>query len=233
MKRVEVERSEFLDVELDEDILRANRELAEMNKRRMRARGVTAIEVMGTTGSGKTTLIEQMVDRLKGTYAVAAIDGDLTTTIDADKIARHGVDVVQINTGKECHLDARLVSHAIEKIDTEGLNLLFIENVGNLICPSEFPLGSEKRMVVISVTEGPYTVLKHPHTFMEADVVVINKVDLSQAMEVDPAKLEHDIRSVNPRAKVIRAAARRGQGVEAVLRALGLASSPTEVQQAG
>ncbi len=222
MKRVEARPGEYLDVELNADVLRVNEELAEQNKERLRARGITAIDVMGSTGSGKTTLIEQMVERLRGAHVVAAIDGDLTTTIDAENIARHGVDVVQINTGRECHLDARLVSRAIDEVQTEGLDLLFIENVGNLICPSEFPLGSEKRIVVISVTEGPYTVLKHPNIFMNADVVVINKVDLAEAMEVDPAKLERDIRAINPKAKVVRAVARRGEGVEDVVKALGL-----------
>ncbi|MEM2905463.1 MAG: hydrogenase nickel incorporation protein HypB [Candidatus Bathyarchaeia archaeon] len=229
MKRVEAKPGESLDIELDADILRANRELAERNRERLRARGVTAIDVMGSTGSGKTTLIEQMVEKLRKTRKVAAIDGDLTTTIDADKIARHGVEVVQINTGKECHLDAQLVSRALDELHVEGLDVLFIENVGNLICPSEFPLGSEKRVVVISVTEGPYTVVKHPYMFMNADVVVINKVDLAEAMEVDPEKLERDIHAVNPRAKVVRTVARKSQGVEDILQALGLSATPASV----
>ncbi len=153
---------------------------------------------------------------------MAAFKGDLTTTIDAELIARHGVEVVPINTGKECHLDANLVKKALQRIDLNSFDLLFIENVGNLICPAEFPLGSEKRVVVISVTEGPYMVVKHPFIFMDADAVVINKVDLAKAMEVDVRKLEADVKKINPNARVAVTNCRSGEGVGEVVKALGL-----------
>jgi len=219
---VKAEEGEVLDIELEADILKANEKLATENKELLRKHGVQAIDIMGAIGSGKTSLIEKLVQELKGKYRIAAFKGDLTTTIDAELIARHGVEVVPINTGKECHLDANLVRKAIQRLDLNRLDLLFIENVGNLICPAEFPLGSEKRAVVISVTEGPYMVLKHPFIFMDADVVVINKVDLAQPMEVDVRKLEADVKRINPNARVAVTNCRSGEGVREVVEALGL-----------
>jgi hydrogenase nickel incorporation protein HypB len=219
---VKAEEGEVFDIELEADILKANKKLAMENKDLLRKHGVAAIDIMGSIGSGKTSLIEKLVQLLKGKYRIAAFKGDLTTTIDAELIARHGVEVVPINTGKECHLDANLVKKALQKIDLTNLDLLFIENVGNLICPAEFPLGSEKRVVVISVTEGPYMVMKHPFIFMDTNVVVINKVDLARAMKVDVKKLETDVKRINPNAKVAATNCRSGEGVRKVVEALGL-----------
>ncbi len=219
---VKAGEGEVFDIELEADILKANERLATENKELLRKHGVQAIDIMGAIGSGKTSLIEKLVQELKGKYRMAAFKGDLTTTIDAELIARHGVEVVPINTGKECHLDANLVRKAIQRLDLNRLDLLFIENVGNLICPAEFPLGSEKRAVVISVTEGPYMVLKHPFIFMDADVVVINKVDLAKPMEVDVRKLEADVKRINPNARVAVTNCRSGEGVREVVEALGL-----------
>ena len=219
---VKAEEGEVFDIELEADLLKANKKLAKENKELLRKHGVAAIDIMGSIGAGKTSLIEKLVQLLKGKYRIAAFKGDLTTTIDAELIARHGVEVVPINTGKECHLDANLVRKALQKIDLTNHDLLFIENVGNLICPAEFPLGSEKRVVVISVTEGPYMIMKHPFIFMDADLVVINKVDLAQAMEVDVKKLQTDVKRINPNAKVAATNCRSGEGVRKVVEALGL-----------
>lgn len=219
---VKAEEGEVYDIELEADILKANEKLAEENKELLRKHRVVAIDVMGATGSGKTSLIEKMVQALKEKYRMAAFKGDLTTTIDAELIGRHGVEVVAISTGKECHLDANLVRKALQRIDLEKTDVLFIENVGNLICPAEFPLGSEKRVVVVSVTEGPYMVMKHPFIFMEAEVVAINKVDLAQAMGVNVKKLQTDVEKVNPRARVVATNCRSGEGVKEVTDALGL-----------
>lgn len=211
---------EILDIELEESLLARNRELAEKNRKLLDEKGVTAIDVMGSIGSGKTTLIGQLVRKLKGRRSIAVIAGDLTTTIDADRIGREGVQVVQVNTGKECHLDAHLVGKALEEMDLDAIDLLFIENVGNLICPGEFPLGAHKRLVVVSVTEGPYMVVKHPYIFLDASVAVINKIDLAEAMRVDPAKLEKDVLKINPSARVVRTNALTGEGVDEVIQAL-------------
>ncbi len=219
---VEAEEGEVFDIELEEDILKRNQELAEENRRVLNEHGTKAIDVMGSIGSGKTSLIEALVDRLKGRYRIAMIAGDVTTTIDADRIERHGVISVQVNTGKECHLDANLVKKALAKLDLEGLDLLFIENVGNLICPAEFDLGSHMRLVVVSVTEGEYMVLKHPYIFMVSDVAVINKIDLAKAMNVDPDKLMKDARDINPKIKTVKTCLKTGEGVDEVVRALEL-----------
>jgi hydrogenase nickel incorporation protein HypB len=223
-KIIRSEEGESLDIELDADLLRENERIAEENKKLLGKHGVVAIDVMGSVGAGKTTLIEQIVQRIKAKYKVAALDGDLNTTIDADLIGRHGVESIQINTGKECHLDANLVRKALMEMDLDKIDLLIIENVGNLICPSDFPLGSSKRIVVISVTEGPYMVLKHPLTFARADIVVINKIDLAQAMGVDPGKLENDARKVKPQLQIVKASLRDGKGVDEVIKALDLPS---------
>ena len=218
---VRAEEGEIFDVELSEDLLKANQRLAEENKRFLHENGVRAIDVMGSIGSGKTSLIEKLVQSLKSRYRIAVFKGDLTTTIDAELIARHGVESIAINTGKECHLDANLVKKALKKLDLKSIDLLFIENVGNLICPAEFALGSDKRVVVVSVTEGPYMVVKHPFIFMETDVVAVNKVDLAKAMHVNIKQLEKDVKTINPKAIVVATNCRTGEGVDDVAKVLG------------
>jgi len=219
---VKAEGGEIYDVELSEDLLKANQRLAEENKQLLCKNGVRAIDIMGAIGSGKTSLIEKLVQLLKSRYKIVVFKGDLTTTIDAELIAKHGVETVAINTGKECHLDANLVKKALQKLDLNNFDLLFIENVGNLICPAEFPLGSDKRVVVVSVTEGPYMVVKHPFIFIEADVVAINKVDLAKPMGVDVKHLEKDVKTINPKTIVVATNCRTGEGVDDVAKALGL-----------
>src|SRR5208337_254173 len=215
---------EVFDIELEADILKANRELALENHAKLKENGITAIDVMGSVGSGKTSLIKAIVSLLKATHRIAVIEGDVTTTIDADIIASEGVPTVQVNTGKECHLDANLIKKALARMKLSELDLIFIENVGNLICPAEFPLGSDKRLVVISVTEGPYMVVKHPLMFRNADAVAINKADLAAAMEVNPSKLEQDIAMINPKSSIVTTSCRNGLGILDIANALGLDS---------
>jgi hydrogenase nickel incorporation protein HypB len=166
-----------------------------------------------------------MVSRLKNRKRVASIAGDLATTIDADRIRSAGAEVVQVNTGNLCHLDAHLVQSVLPRLRLDGLDVLLIENVGNLICPGEFPLGAHKRLVVVSFTEGPYMVKKHPAIFLGADVLAVNKSDLARAMGVDGEALAADAREIKPGLPVVFTSARDGAGVNALLEALGLGAS--------
>ncbi len=227
IKQVDVITSaegEIFDVELELDILKENQRLATENKRRLESNEVHAIDVMGSVGSGKTSLIKAMISRLKNRLRIAVIEGDVTTTIDSDLIASEGVPTVQVNTGKECHLDANLIRKALDRMPLDKLDLIFIENVGNLICPAEFPLGSDTRLVVISVTEGPYMVVKHPMMFLGANVVAINKVDLAEVMGVRPEKLGADVARLNPKAATVPTSCRNGSGIDEVIKKLGLSS---------
>jgi hydrogenase nickel incorporation protein HypB len=210
------------DIEPGMDILEVNKQLAQKNMDNLHRHKVKAIDVMGSIGAGKTSLIEQMVQKLKKKYRIAVFKGDLTTTIDADRIGKHGVQVLTINTGRECHLDANVVAKAAERINLNEIDLLIIENVGNLICPAEFPLGTDKRVVVVSVTEGPYMIVKHPFTFMTADVMAINKKDLAETMKIDTDMLEKQAKEVKPNLKVTVTNALTGEGVEELIKALGL-----------
>jgi hydrogenase nickel incorporation protein HypB len=153
---------------------------------------------------------------------IAVIAGDLTTTIDAERIEEEGARVIQVNTGKECHLDANLIRLAFNRMELGGVKILFIENVGNLICPGEFPLGAHKRLVVISVTEGQYMILKHPYIFKEADAIILNKIDLAKAMKVSPLQLERDAKKINPQIPFVKTNALKGVGISKVINALGL-----------
>lgn len=222
MKVVKPKGAVILDIELEKNLLQKNRNLAKENRRRFDRLGILAIDIMGSVGSGKTSLIKGILRKLALGERAAVIAGDLTTTIDAERIAEEGARVIQVNTGKECHLDAHLVGQAIGKMNLEGVRILFIENVGNLICPGEFPLGAHKRLVVVSVTEGPYTLMKHPFIFREADVIILNKIDMARAMGVKAREMERDAKRVNPHAPAIRTNALRGRGIGKVIDALGL-----------
>ena len=223
-KVVSPAEGEVFDIELEENFLDANRRIADRVRLKVEASKVLAIDVMGSVGSGKTALIEAAVQRLKGKRRMAMIAGDVTTTIDAERVERHGVPTVQINTGKECHLDANLVDKALSRLSLNELDVLWIENVGNLICPGDFPIGAQKRAVVVSVTEGPYMIVKHPLIFQTADVAVINKIDLAAAMGVDPETLANDALKINSRIIVVKTCAKSGEGVGDFTRALGLES---------
>ena len=210
-------------VDMERDILSENGRIAEENRKHLEDHGITAFDFLGAIGSGKTLIIEKLVDILKAKgKRAAAIAGDVSGDDDYNRFVAHGIPAANINTGKECHLDAHLVDHALEDLPLDDIDYIFIENVGNLVCPVDFPVGAHKRVVVISVTEGDDMVRKHPAIFAFSDVVVINKVDLAQAMEVDPKILERDARRANPGAKIIMMDARHGKGMDELVKALGL-----------
>ena len=218
--RIEASPEEIYDIELEHSLLEANAKLAEENRILLKKHGITAIDFMGAIGSGKTTLIARLAERLKDKGGIAVFNGDATTSDDQDLVAGTGVQVVQRATVNGCHLDANLVGKALRKIELEGLRLLFLENIGNLICPAEFPLGADARVVVISVTEGPWSVRKHPHMFLGAQIVVINKIDLAAAMEVKVDTLAADVHKLKPDVKVIPTSCKTGAGVDEVAAAI-------------
>ncbi len=208
-------------VDLVESILEENRNIARGNREHLRSHGIRAFDFLGAVGSGKTLLIERMAELLAARgVRVGAIAGDVAGDDDHQRFLARGIVSENLNTGKECHLYAHLVEHALEHLDLDGIDVLFIENVGNLVCPADFPLGAERRVVVISTTEGDDTVRKHPLIFRDADVCVINKVDLAEPVGVDVDVIERDFRTVNAHAPFIRTNAKTGEGVEDLLEAL-------------
>jgi hydrogenase nickel incorporation protein HypB len=212
-----------VDIALGADMLAANARIAEENLKLLRAKGIASFDFMGSIGSGKTLLIERMVDilRKKGRKA-AAIAGDVAGDDDYSRFRKHKIPAVNVNTGKECHLDAHQIDHALEDLKLDGVEVLFVENVGNLVCPTDFPLGTDKRVVVISVTEGDDMVRKHPVIFTLADLIVINKIDLAKIIEVDPKILIRDARRIRPKAPIFLTNAKSGEGVPDLMKAMGI-----------
>lgn len=206
------------EVEIQHDIMVANKKLAKRNQRIFDKAGVFAIDFLGAIGSGKTSLIETLIEKMD--YKIGVIAGDVISRFDAGRIESHDVPVVGLNTGKECHLDAHLVEHALHDLPMEDIDLLFIENVGNLICPVDFDLGSHIRMVVISVSEGDDTVEKHPLIFKDADIVVINKVDIAEAVGADENKMVDDVLKLNPGVVVIKSSLKTGQGIDEIINSI-------------
>ena len=203
-------------------MLGENRRLAEENHALLRESNVRSIDVMGSIGAGKTALVIKIAERLAGKgVKVAAIAGDVTGDDDFARLKDAGVKAVNCNTGHECHLDAHLVDHAIEHLDLDEVDVLFIENVGNLVCPSDFPLGTDLRLVLISVTEGDDMVRKHPDIFHAADVAAINKVDLAGYMEVDVQRIADDYRRITGK-ELHAVSVKTGEGIDGLIAALGI-----------
>lgn len=209
------------DVMMEKNILEENSKLARKNRDLFEEHGILAFNILGAIGSGKTTVIEKLSERLSDAR-VGAIAGDLAGKDDYVRFKARGIPAVAVNTGKDCHLDAHYVSHALEELPLDDLDILFIENVGNLICPVDFPLGTAASVVIVSVTEGDDMIRKHPLIFAQSDISVINKVDLAGIMEVDIGIIESDFRKINPHGKLIKTDARRGDGLEELSDALGL-----------
>jgi len=198
-------------------VLAANDRIALENRKRFAADSVMVIDIMGSPGSGKTSLLEATIPRLKETSGTGVIVGDIATARDAWRIALQGVPAIQIvteNFGGACHLEAGTVAEAYGKLDASAIDLLFIENVGNLVCPAEFDLGQDARVVVLSVTEGEDKPLKYPLAFHEADLVLISKCDLVPYLDIDMDSLLENVCEVNPRVDKMVLSAKSGQGMD-------------------
>ncbi|NLX49348.1 MAG: hydrogenase nickel incorporation protein HypB [Methanospirillum sp.] len=211
----------LVDVRIEKDLYEANDALAAENADRLRAHGVLGIDLLGAIGSGKTALIERLAPLLveRGLRA-GAIAGDVYGDDDYRRIAALGIPAVNVNTGKECHLDAHLVDHGLDDLPLDEIDVLFIENVGNMVCPTDFALGAARRMVVVSSTEGDDVVNKHPMIFRSSSIGVINKVDLADLVGADLDRMERDMRRYNPEIRVFRTNLKTGEGVGPLLDAV-------------
>ncbi|HEV2914828.1 MAG TPA: hydrogenase nickel incorporation protein HypB [Pyrinomonadaceae bacterium] len=207
-------------VEVRQNVLKQNDLLARELRGRFQAAGVRVVSLVSSPGAGKTAFLEKMLSLLRPACAVAALVGDLATENDAARLARSGAPVRQITTGTVCHLDAAMVERALEGWNIEELDVLFIENVGNLVCPSSYDLGEELRLVLLSVTEGEDKPLKYPTIFNTADVALITKIDLAKAVEFDLAAARRNIERVRPGMRVFEVSAKTGEGMEECLRFL-------------
>ncbi|QRP45724.1 hydrogenase nickel incorporation protein HypB [Amycolatopsis sp. FDAARGOS 1241] len=200
-------------VVLEQDVLAKNDHLAGHNRDRLRALDVFAVNLMSSPGAGKTTLLEQTVRALGDAVPFAVVEGDQETLLDADRIKATGAPVVQINTGAGCHLDATMLARALDTLAPARGSVLFVENVGNLVCPALFDLGEAARVVIMSVTEGPGKPLKYPHMFASTDLVLLNKIDLLPYVSFSVADFVEDLRRVNPDARTLEVSATRGDGL--------------------
>ncbi|HYD32645.1 MAG TPA: hydrogenase nickel incorporation protein HypB [Azospirillaceae bacterium] len=201
-------------VRIEQDILAKNANFARVNRQLFTATGVLSLNLMSSPGSGKTTLLTRTLTDLKGHHPMAVIEGDQQTSFDAERIRATGTPAIQINTGKGCHLDAQMVTQAVGRLGLDAGSVLFIENVGNLVCPAGFDLGEAARVVVLSVTEGEDKPLKYPGMFAAADLLLVNKVDLLPHLAFDTARMIDFARRVKPTLEVLEVSATTGQGMD-------------------
>lgn len=195
-------------------ILDANDRIAEENKKLFKEAGVYVINLMSSPGAGKTSLLERTIQAIKDRVRVGVIEGDITGTKDAERIQSLGVPVVQINTEGACHLDANMIAEAVKDLPLKELDLLFIENVGNLVCPAEFKVGEDIKVMILSLTEGDDKPLKYPLMFQESSVLIINKIDLKDFLDVSIDKIKKDAQFLNPKIKIFEVSCKTGQGID-------------------
>ncbi|MBQ8644068.1 MAG: hydrogenase nickel incorporation protein HypB [Candidatus Methanomethylophilaceae archaeon] len=206
------------------DVLKENHRLAHENHRLMRDHNVKSVDFMGSIGAGKTALIIKLAEKLreKG-VRVCAIAGDVTGVDDYTRFEKSGLEAVNCNTGHECHLDAHLIHHALDDVDLDKYDVVFIENVGNLVCPADFPLGTDYRVVVVSTTEGDDMVRKHHDIFQHSDIAILNKIDIADAVDVDPEVITGDYEKLTGGAKkMYKCSVKKDQGLDEILEALNL-----------
>lgn len=195
-------------------ILDANERIAEENKKMFKEAGVYVINLMSSPGAGKTSLLEKTIEAIKDKVRIGVIEGDITGTNDAERIDKLGVPVVQINTEGACHLDANMIAEAAKELPLKDIDLLFIENVGNLVCPAEFKVGEDMKVMILSLTEGDDKPLKYPLMFQESSVLIINKIDLKDLLDVSVDKIKKDAQFLNPKIKIFEVSCKTGQGID-------------------
>jgi len=201
-------------VQIEQDILGKNNQYAAANRSFFTEQGILTLNLVSSPGSGKTTLLTRTLSDLKDDLAMSVIEGDQQTANDADRIRETGVKALQINTGKGCHLDGHMVGHALETLKPEQASVLFIENVGNLVCPAAFDLGEAHKVAILSITEGEDKPIKYPDMFHAADLMILNKIDLLPHLRFDVDKCIAYARQVNPGIKVLQVSAQTGEGME-------------------
>ncbi|MCK4363120.1 MAG: hydrogenase nickel incorporation protein HypB, partial [Dehalococcoidia bacterium] len=202
-----------MEIKVLKDILGANEQIAELNRQLLDSNGVFAVNVMSSPGAGKTSLIMETIKRLKGEIKIGVIEGDVSSSIDAEIIGKEGVPVLQINTGGECHLEANMTYRALSNLPLQDIELLFIENVGNLICTAEFALGAHRKVLVSSTPEGDDKPFKYPLMFHKVDVVLINKIDLLPHLMFDIQAYSQAIKGINEKAEIFQISCTTGQGI--------------------
>ena len=201
-------------IEVVENVMQYNKEEADINRSLFKTNKVFVINILSAPGAGKTTLIMENIRRLGDKYNIGVIEGDISSTHDSEKIKSLTDDVVQINTGGTCHLNASMVAKAVEKIDIKKLDILFIENVGNLICPVGFDLGESSRLLLSSVSEGDDKPVKYPKAFVKTDLVILNKTDMLPYSDFNDDFFSGKIKELNPEIEIIRLSCKSGQGVQ-------------------
>ncbi len=199
---------------IEQDILSKNNEYAAANRQSFSNQGMLVLNLVSSPGSGKTTLLTNTLAHLKKELPLAVIEGDQQTVLDAERIRATGVAAIQVNTGKGCHLDAHMVGHALDSLQPAEQSVLFIENVGNLVCPADFDLGEAHKVVILSVTEGEDKPLKYPNMFHASDLMILNKIDLLPHLQFDVEACIGYARRVNPRIKILQLSAISGEGME-------------------
>lgn len=202
-----------MEIDLSRPILARNEALAQRNRVRLAEAGVFALDVLASPGAGKTTTILATITTLRDRYRIAVVEGDIASRVDAEKVKAVGIPAVQINTGGACHLEADMVSRAFDALPMGDLDLVILENVGNLVCPTEFDLGQGSRIVILSVPEGDDKPLKYPGIFAQADAVLLNKVDAASFFDFDEAAFTDAVRHLNGTAPIFRLSAKTGEGV--------------------
>lgn len=203
-----------MEIKVVKHILEANEVIASQNRVLFEEKEIYVLNLMGSPGAGKTTLLEKTIEQLKETKSIAVIEGDIETSRDAERIAAHAIPTVQINTGGACHLDGNMVRGGLKEFDLDRIDLLVVENVGNLVCPAEFKIGENDKVMIISVTEGDDKPEKYPLMFQVSSVLLLNKMDLLPYMDFDMEKFQSDALKVNPKLKIMNISCKTGEGLD-------------------